>query len=150
MHWGCFSRQRLGPIAPLYESVTGAEHVKTLCKYALPTMRRMFPRGDGWYQEDNASPHTSKVAMAFRAKQKLRVLPWPPQSPDLNPIENLWAELKRRLRKRKKKPSNLTELERQVKSEWKAVPKEFIENLVDSMPERVQAVIAANGGPTKY
>jgi transposase len=150
MHWGCFSRQGLGPIVPLYDSVKGATHVETLRKYALPTLRRMFPRGDGWFQEDNATPHKCKVAMAFRMEHNMRVLSWPPQSPDLNPIENLWSQVKNNLQKRKKKPKNLVELERQVKREWKAIPKEFIENLVDSMPERVQAVIVAEGGPTKY
>jgi transposase len=150
MHWGCFSRQRLGRLVPLRTSVTGTAHVKTLQRHALPTMRRMFPDGDGWFQEDNASPHRSKVATAFRTKSGLRTLTWPAQSPDLNPIENLWAIIKNRIRNRRNKPSSLPELERLVQREWKAIPRHVIENLVDSMPRRIQAVIAAQGGPTKY
>ena len=65
MHWGCFSRQGLGPIVPLTGTATGASHVEILRKYVKPTMRRVFPNGDGWFQEDNARPHKSKVAMAF-------------------------------------------------------------------------------------
>jgi transposase len=110
----------------------------------------MFPDGDGWFQEDNASPHRSKVATAFRTKSGLRTLTWPAQSPDLNPIENLWAIIKNRIRNRRNKPSSLPELERLVQREWKAIPRHVIENLVDSMPRRIQAVIAAQGGPTKY
>lgn len=150
MFWGCFSRQGLGPLVPLDGSVTGVSHVETLRHHAIPTLRRMFPLGDCWFQEDNARPHTAKVATAFREKNALYTLPWPSQSPDLNPIENLWAEAKRSLHNQKKKPSNVAELEKCVKKLWKAIPRETIENLVDSMPRRIQAVIAAKGGPTKY
>ena len=66
MHWGCFSRQGLGPLVPLEGSVTGVSHVETLRKYAMPTFKRRFPNGDGWFQEDNARPHTAKVAATFQ------------------------------------------------------------------------------------
>jgi len=150
MHWGCFSRDGVGPIVPLHGSVTGASHVETLRKYTIPTLNRKFPLGDGWFQEDNARPHKTKLAAAFREKNCVCTLPWPAQSPDLNPIENLWAEVKRRLQKQCKKPSSLAQLERQVRKTWKAIPRSMLEKLVDSMPDRVNAVIAAEGGLTKY
>jgi transposase len=150
MFWGCFSREGVGSMVPLYESVTGSTHITRLKRYVVPTMRRRFSCGNGWFQEDNARPHKTKGAAAFHRKSRLRVLDWPAQSPDLNPIENLWAELKKSIRKRKTKPTNLTQLKRLVKVSWKAIPKSLIENLVDSMPDRIQAVIAAEGGPTRY
>ena len=81
-------------------------------------------------------------------QRSLQVLAWPAQSPDLNPLENLWAIVKRDVQK--KHPTNLVQLEKCVKASWKAIPAETIKNLVDSMPRRIQAVIAAKGGPTKY
>jgi DDE superfamily endonuclease len=150
MHWGCFSRQGVGPIVPLSGTATGASHVVILQKYVIPTMRHAFPNGDGWFQEDNAHPHTSKVAKKFHTENDLRVLSWPAQSPDLNPIENLWAIVKKSIRERKKHPSNIAELDRYVKKAWQDIPIHTIENLVDSMPQRIQAVIDANGGPIKY
>ena len=150
IYWGCFSRKGVGPIVLLSESATGNSHVTILRKYVVPAMRRTFSNNDGWFQEDNARPHKSKVAMSFQAENNLRMLTWPAQSPDLNPIENLWAEVKKSIRAYKKPPSNLSVLDRYVKKAWQKIPKCTIENLIDSMPRRIQAVIAAKGGPTKY
>ena len=86
--------------------------------------------------------------MNFFEENEIQVIPWPPQSPDLNPIENLWAYLKGRLEERE--IHGMAELEVAVRAEWNAVPLERLRTLVDSMPLRVRAVIAANGGPTRF
>src|SRR5687767_2377637 len=87
--WGCFSYHGLGSLVALEGSVNGAVHAKTLRKHAFPTLRKVFPQGDGIFQEDNAPPHRSKVAAAAREDSGAQILTWPAQSPDLNPIENL-------------------------------------------------------------
>ena len=78
------------------------------------------------------------------------MLSWPAQSPDINPIENLWSYIEVRIRQRDSQPSSITQLEQWVMEEWDAVPVDYYRNLIKSMPRRVQAVLAANGGPTKY
>jgi len=75
---------------------------------------------------------------------------WPSNSPDLNPIENLWHILKANIRKRKHQARTREELIQVVMEEWEKLDMTMVNNLIDSMPRRMQAVIDAKGGPTKY
>ena len=68
----------------------------------------------------------------------------------LNPIEHLWHELERRLRKRSVHPKNFYELEEALQEEWKRIPSETYINLIKSMPRRIEACIKNQGWPTKY
>jgi hypothetical protein len=80
--------------------------------------------------------------------KSLNVLAGPSQSPDLNPIEHLWRDLKTALKRRS--PSNLTELERICREEWEKLPKYRCVKIIASYPRRLEAVIAAKGASTKY
>lgn len=73
---------------------------------------------------------------------------WPAQSPDLNPIEHCWAWMKHKLQG--KSFASQDELWDALVDLWEGFPTEFTNNLIDSLPERVAAVIAANGGNTRY
>lgn len=74
----------------------------------------------------------------------------PPQSPDLNPIEDVWNLLKRRIYQRPIAPINEAELLEAAQDEWgRIAPEDHLESIL-SMPNRIQAVIDARGGPTRY
>ena len=76
------------------------------------------------------------------------MLDWPPYSPDLNPIENLWNDVKRRVEKRNAK--NVAQLKLALEEEWKATEQAYITKLVHSMPTRCQLVVTKKGWMTGY
>ncbi len=100
------------------------------------------------FQQDNDPKHTAKITKEWLHNNSVTVLEWPRQSPNLNPIEHLWRDLKMAVHQRL--PSNLTELERICKEEWQRIPKSRCEKLVASFPKRLMAVLNQKGASTKY
>ena len=113
----------------------------------LPEVRNLF-RGNWRLQQDNDPKHTSRIAKEFLDNNVPEVMDWPSNSPDLNPIENLWAIVKRNVELCR--PSNLSELERFLEEEWGNIPNSLIINLVNSMPQRCREVIEKNGERISY
>ena len=75
---------------------------------------------------------------------------WPAQSPELNPIENVWGLMKSRLRKRDVRPRNPTHLFGILSEIWNSLPDSYFRNLVASMPKRIKLVKDNRGRPMKY
>ena len=78
------------------------------------------------------------------------MMKWPANSPDLNPIENVWAVLKDRMQKRRPRPHTKDEMHRAIQEEWAMLRPMDFAMAIESMPARCQAVIEANGGAIKY
>ena len=101
------------------------------------------------FMQDGAPCHRAKIVTQFLKAQKINILDWPGNSPDLNPIENLWTNLKNKVSERQ--PTNAKMLEQAIKEVWvRDISPAYCRNLVESMPRRLEAVIKAKGGPTKY
>jgi transposase len=147
MVWGAFSRDGVGPIHRIEGIMTGAIYKDLLQGVMLPHAKNKMPRG--WiFQQDNDPKHTSSVVKNFMNQKKMRLLPWPSQSPDLNPIENLWEHVERQLAGQR--PSNKDKLFEKIKEIWMNIPLDVLIKLIDSMPRRCQAVIDSKGFATKY
>ena len=107
-------------------------------------------RGLVVFQEDGAPSHCAKSTCEWLARNSIDSFPHPASSPDLNPIEPLWKTLKDHIRLHPHPPTNLDELKTAVCKAWDQITPEEIDHHVKHMPDRVAAVLAANGSHTMY
>jgi transposase len=98
--------------------------------------------------EDNASVHSAKLTQSYHTYHGVIQMTWPANSPDLNPIENVWRLLKYRVGRRF--PKTEEEVRRFIEEEWAKLTVEDFDKYIKEMPARCQAVIDANGGHTKW
>jgi DDE superfamily endonuclease len=103
------------------------------------------------FQQDHAPGHASAFTQSVIAAAGLRVIEWPPFSPDLSPIETIWDDMKDYIQEHYPKVhSSYKRLRAAIQEAWESITHERIRELVHSMRARCQAVIDAEGGHTKY
>uniref|UniRef100_A0A8R1I4I6 DDE_3 domain-containing protein n=1 Tax=Caenorhabditis japonica TaxID=281687 RepID=A0A8R1I4I6_CAEJA len=100
------------------------------------------------FQQDNDPKNTSKFVKDWFLSRRIRVMDWPSQSPDLNPIEKVWEELEKRMTG--KRTRNVDENYQKLAEEWDKILQSVIDTLLDSMQRRCQAVIDTRDFATKY
>lgn len=143
--WGGISYHGPHPLVRIQGRVNAHTYTDILRENLLPVN---LPNRGMTFMHDNATPHTARMTRNFLNDHNIRLLDWPAQSPDMNPIENLWGIVKQEVDAIR--VHGFQDLWNATLRVWRDIPPETIHKLIDSMPRRIQMVIAANGGPIRY
>jgi transposase len=100
--------------------------------------------------DDNARPHRSRAVTAYLQSEAETSVPRPAMSPDVNRIEHIWDMLGRRIQTREPPVQNIRQLEATLHREWQQLSPQDIRRLTGGLRSRVEAVIQARGGYTRY
>lgn len=130
-------------------SMTGARYITEVL---LPHVRLLSGAfGPAFrFMHDNATCHRTISVQDCLDSEDIQRLVWPSCSPDLNPIENVWEALGRRIAARRYPPTNQDILIRALKEEWDNLPQQLLDHVVQSMPRRLESCIALRGGHIPY
>ena len=151
MVWACFRWNKLGPIIVIDGTMDRQKYIDTLEGHLYPFWKKMKHRTPSlWFQGDGAPCHRAGLVKNWKVERRIRSLPWPAQSPDLNPIEHLWNVLKSRIQQRSPLPRNLEQLKQAIYEEWNAIDSSIPRKLVASMRWRIRSVIFHKGFKSEY
>lgn len=148
MVWGAIAASGVGNLVFVEGNMDRLQYKRILEHNLQPSVDKLNLGASWIFQQDNDPKHTAKIVKDWLLYYAPRQLHSPPQSPDLNIIEHVWEILDRKIRKHAITSAEL--LKEKLMEEWQNISVEELENLAASMPRRLQAVIDANGGPTKY
>ncbi len=148
MIWAAMSSAGACPLYFLKTTVNAAIYQEILEHFMLPSFDKHYGDADFIFQRDLAPAHTAKVTKSWFNDHGVTELDWPTNKPDLNPIENLWCIVKRKMRDTR--PNNADDLKSAVKATWASITPEQCHRLIASMPRRIDAVNQGKRGPTKY
>ena len=150
MVWAVFCWETFGPAIHVDVTLTCTTYLSIVADHEHPFMEMVFPDGCGLFQQDNAPCLKATVVQEwFEKHDKFEVLTWPPNSPDLNLIEDLWDVLDKQVWSTEAPPCNLEDLKNLLLTSWCQIPKQTSRGLEESMPWWVRAVLAATPFATK-
>ncbi len=150
MVWGIFSWHTFGPLVPIEHRLNATVYL-SIVDHVHPFMTTVYHLLM-YFQQDNAPCHKAQIISDWFLEHdnEFTLLKWPPQSPDLNPIEHLWDVVEQEIHIMDVQPTNLQQLRVAIMSIWTKISEECFQHLVESMPRRIKAVLKAKGGPTRY
>ena len=146
MIWACFSYYGKGKLVFIDDTINALRYQRVLSENLIESVNMMGL--DSFIFQDSAPAHSSKLLMQFFNENNIDMLPHPPQSPDLNSIENLWAYISREIIK--KNPKTVNQLKNEIVNIWDGLDIEELRKLANSMPSRLEQVINSGGRHTEY
>jgi len=149
MVWGAISYYRTCELQFLSSNMNAKAYLNVLEK-AFPPLENFFNHLPWTFQHDNAPIHTARVVKSFLKDKNVETLNWPPYSPDLNIIENVWGWLARKVYESGKQFSTKEELIDAIQRAWATISLDYIKSLYDSLPNMIYEVILNKGGSTHY
>lgn len=148
MVWGCFSKKGVGQLAFIDGNMDANMYIDILRENLHRSAEKLGIRRTFKFYQDNDPKHKAHITREWLLYNCPKVLETPPQSPDINPIENLWELLDRKVRETP--ITSKSHLKERLQEEWAEIPSSLLENLISSMPRRLRMVIKAKGMNTKY
>jgi len=110
MVWGCICKNGVGPLVLIDGIMRKEQYLKILQENLGGVIGKMGLAAEKCiFQQDNDPKHTSHLVKNWLLNQKFQTMKWPPQSPDMNPIENLWSHVKSQLAKYAAPPNGMME-----------------------------------------
>jgi DDE superfamily endonuclease len=124
------------------------KYISILQENLEPSIEKLGIKEDFVFQQDNDPKHKSTLAQSYFEKHDIKVMDWPSQSPDLNVIEHVWAHVKRKYSS--SPASSKKEVLDKILKIWEEIPSKFIQDLINSIYERLSEVIRSKGNATRY
>jgi transposase len=153
LFWGCFSGMAGKGPGIFWEKERGTITSESYCQHIVPIV-------DGWFRlmaveghifmQDNARPHAAKATREELEERGIPCLQWPPFSPDLKPIENVWNWMKDYIERHFPSKMTYDKLRLAIREAWEAVEERYLDELLDTMPQRCEDCYNADGGPTHW
>lgn len=149
MVWGAISYYGTCQLQ-FVSSKMNATHYKGLLEKAFPDFNNIFGPLPWTFQQDNAPIHTARVVKSWIQEQNVTLMEWPPYSPDLNIIENVWGWMTRKVYESGRQFEDIQSLTDAINTAWREVSLNYLKSLYDSLTDRIYEVISKNGGSTHY
>ncbi|CAF3491798.1 unnamed protein product [Rotaria sp. Silwood2] len=148
--WSYLTCHGLGPLV-IYDGRLNSVKYIDILEHHLSAALQKFPSQQSQkilYQQDNARPHVSAQTQEYLKEQRVKLIPWPANSPDLNIIENIWSILDQKLLK--VNINNMDDLKTALQSGWAEISNNTVQKLFESMPKRLREVVTRKGFHSCY
>jgi transposase len=151
MVWGCISHDCKLDLVTIQGNLTGDQYIRDVLQPVVVPHFDNYPLATRpVYMDDNARLHRSRAVTAYLQSEAVTSVPWPAMNPDLNPIEHIWDMLGHRIHAWEPPVQNIRQLKAALHREWQQLSQQDIRRLNGGMRHRVEAVIQARGGYTRY